>query len=194
MSPVTHLLASWIIAAKTTDNPRDCRLVALAGILPDVDGLGLVVDVAKGLIRHTDPDYYYYQRYHHYVSHGILGAVVTAALLACFARRRARVAFLALIVFHLHLLCDLAGSRGPTPDDLWPIFYFAPMSLHPMWIWKGQWPLEGWQNRAISVVLFFWALWISSARRDSFVGVFNRRADRVFLGALHKWRAALLPL
>ncbi len=38
MSPETHLLASWIIAAKATDNPRDCRLVTLAGILPDADG------------------------------------------------------------------------------------------------------------------------------------------------------------
>ena len=28
MNPETHLLASWVIAAKATDNPRDCRLVA----------------------------------------------------------------------------------------------------------------------------------------------------------------------
>jgi inner membrane protein len=46
VSPESHLLASWIIAAKTTDNLRDCRLVTLAGILPDADGLGLIVDLA----------------------------------------------------------------------------------------------------------------------------------------------------
>ena len=46
MAPETHLLLSWIIAAKTTDNPRDRQLVTLAGILPDVDGLGLLVDFA----------------------------------------------------------------------------------------------------------------------------------------------------
>jgi len=39
MNPETHLLASWVIGAKTTDNAHDCRLVALAGILPDADGL-----------------------------------------------------------------------------------------------------------------------------------------------------------
>jgi hypothetical protein len=38
MSPLTHLLASWIVAAKTTDNPRDRRLVTLAGVAPDLDG------------------------------------------------------------------------------------------------------------------------------------------------------------
>ena len=42
MSPATHLFIfmNWVIAAKTTDNPRDCRLVTLAGILPELDGLG----------------------------------------------------------------------------------------------------------------------------------------------------------
>src|SRR5664279_4663721 len=52
VSPETHLLASWIIAAKTTDNPRDCRLVTLAGILPDVDGLGLIVDAVTRAAGH----------------------------------------------------------------------------------------------------------------------------------------------
>jgi hypothetical protein len=45
VNPETHLLASWVIGAKTTNNARDCRLVALAGILPDLDGLGLGVDL-----------------------------------------------------------------------------------------------------------------------------------------------------
>jgi hypothetical protein len=190
MSPGTHLLASWIVAVKTTDNPHDCRLVALAGILPDADGLGLVADIVKGWWTHTEPTYRYYQQYHHYLWHGAPAAFLTAALLACLARRRGRVAILALVVFHLHLLCDLIGSRGPAPEDLWPIFYFAPFSLHPMWIWKGQWQLYGWQNQAISVVLLLWALWISSGRKDSFVGVFSRRLDGIFLAVLHKWRAA----
>ena len=48
VNPETHLLASWVIGAKGTDNARDCRLVALAEILPDADGLGLLVD---GLTR-----------------------------------------------------------------------------------------------------------------------------------------------
>ena len=49
MSPETHLFASWIIGARTTRNLRDCRLVALAGILPDADGLGLIVDMFNNL-------------------------------------------------------------------------------------------------------------------------------------------------
>jgi hypothetical protein len=48
VNPDTHLLASWVIGAKATDNARDCGLVALARILPNADGLGLVID---GLTR-----------------------------------------------------------------------------------------------------------------------------------------------
>ena len=189
MSPETHLLASWIIAAKTTDNPRDCRLVTLAGILPDVDGLGLIVDFAtEGLsLKQT----HLYAQYHHYLLHGALGGILIAALLASFARHRWRVALLALLVFHLHLLCDFVGSRGPSPEDLWPIFYLGPFSQNPMWVWKGQLRLDGWFNRYFSAALFLWSLWLPVSLGHSVVGVFNRRADRVFVGVLRKWHDAL---
>ncbi len=187
MSPVTHLLASWIVAAKTTNNPRDCRLVTLAGVLPDTDGLGLVVDIVKNAIRHTD-DYNYYQEYHHWYLHGIFGAVLVSGVLACFARDRWRVLGLSLLVFHLHLFCDLLGSRGPDPGDFWPIYYLGPFSRRLMFLWHGQWRLDGWQNRVISVVLFLWALWMATGRNDSVVGVFNRRLDRVVVAVLKKWR------
>ena len=190
MAPITHLLASWIIAANTTDNPRDCRLVTLAGILPDLDGLGLLADLANQVTGHRPTQYY--AQYHHYLLHGAFGGVLIAVVLACFARRRWRVALLALAVFHLHLLCDLAGSRGPSPEDLWPIFYFGPFNKEPMWIWKGQWQLYGWFNRVLTVVLFFWALWMAVPKGHSVVGVFNRRLDSVFVGVLRKWGAQVL--
>jgi hypothetical protein len=188
MSPETHLLASWIIAAKTTDNPRDCRLVTLAGILPDADGLGLIVDWTNQALGRRAT--YFYANYHHYLLHGAFGAVVVTALLTCFARRRWRVALLALAVFHLHLLCDLLGSRGPSPEDLWPLFYFGPFTHDPMWIWKGQWRLDAWPLRWGTVLLFFYALWLAIPLGYSVVGVFNRRADEIFVGILRKWFAA----
>ncbi len=156
MSPATHFFMSWVIAAKTTDNPRDCRLVTLAGVLPDLDGLGLIPDVVTRALGYRGT--LYYEHYHHFLLHGIYGGVAIAVLLACFARHRWRVLVLALLVFHLHLLCDIAGSRGPDPDDLWPIYYFGPFNKNVMWIWKGQWQLDSWFNEILSVVLFIWSL------------------------------------
>jgi inner membrane protein len=188
VSPETHLLASWIIAAKTTDNARDCRLVTLAGILPDADGLGLLADLANWCLAGKQT--HFYGHYHHYLLHGGAGGILIAALLACFARRHWRVALLALFVFHLHLLCDFVGSRGPSPEDLWPIFYLGPFDKDPMWVWKGQWRLDSWINRYLTVVLFFWALWLPVRLGHSVVGVFSRRADEVVVGVLRKWHAA----
>jgi len=189
MSPLTHLLASWIVAAKTTDNLRDRRLVTLAGVAPDLDGLGIVLDIARGAL--SNGNFYYYPQYHHYVTHGLPAAVVCSVLLAVPARRHWRVLGLAFLTFHLHLLCDLVGSRGPDQGDIWPIFYFSPLSRHPMWFWRHQWPLDGWQNRVITLALFVWALKLAVQMGDSVVGVINHRCDRVFVDVLRKWRARL---
>jgi inner membrane protein len=214
MSPLTHLVASWIVAAKTTDNLRDRRLVTLAGVAPDLDGLGLLIDYAKGAF--TSGHYHYYPKYHHWLAHGLPAAEVCSALMATLALRRSRVLWLAIstlhlpvlaalarhwcrifwlamLTFHLHLLCDFVGSRGPDKGDIWAIFYLGPLSHRPVWFWKYQWPLNGWQNMAIFVVLLAWSLALAVKKGDSFVGVFNHRCDRVFVGVLRKWHDRLWP-
>jgi len=190
MSPITHLFASWVVAAKTTDNLRDRRLVALSGILPDLDGGGMLVDVARHILQRGD-DFFYYQKYHHLLFHGFFGALLIGLGLMCFARKRGRVFLLAFLMVHLHLLCDLLGSRGPSAVDLWPIHYLGPFSHAWTWVWRGQWPLEAWPNRVISLGLFFWCLKLAIQNGDSVVGVFSRRADEVFITVLRGWRSKL---
>jgi hypothetical protein len=185
MSPITHLLASWIVAAKTTDNLRDRRLVTLAGVAPDLDGLGIVLDILNGSFARGQV--YYYPEYHHWLAHGLPAALLCPAILALFGRNRWQVFWLALLVFHLHLLCDLVGSRGPGAGDLWPIYYLGPFSRNPTWIWKYQWAVDAWPNRLLTVGLFGWSLWLAARCGDSFVGVFNRRLDGVFVRVLRKW-------
>jgi hypothetical protein len=157
--------------------------------LPDADGFGIAVDFFNQATGHGGTPFFYYQRYHHLLLHGLFGAALLSAVLAAFARRRWRVALLAFLVVHLHLLCDLVGSRGPAPEDLWPIFYLGPFSKDPMWLWKGQWQLYGWFNRVLTVGLFFWALWLATSIGHSVQGVFYRKADTVFVAVLCKWRA-----
>src|SRR5829696_1185974 len=114
MSPITHFLGSWLVATATTTNARDRKLVTLAGILPDLDGLGMIADVVNSLISGKESSFHYYQHYHHYLLHGWPGALLVTTLLVWFAGQRWRVAVLCLLMFHLHLVCDLIGSRGPT--------------------------------------------------------------------------------
>jgi inner membrane protein len=191
MNPLTHLLASWIVAAKTTDNLRDRRLVTLAGVAPDLDGLGIVLDIANGAL--TSGKYYYYPKYHHILSHGLPGAVACSIIMSALANRHRRVFWLSFLTFHLHLLCDFVGSRGPDKNDFWPIYYLAPLRRHPVWEWQYQWRLDGWQNRVITLALLAWALCLAVKKGDSIVGVFNPRWDKVFVGVLQKWHKQLWP-
>jgi len=166
-------------------------LVTLAGILPDADGLGVIPDVIKSWLSGKECTFAYYQTYHHLLLHGWPGAIVVSALLAIFARQHWRVLFLCLLTFHLHLLCDLVGSRGPDPGDLWPICYSEPLFHHPIWFWKHQWRLDGWQNRTIFFAIFAASLSVAVRKGSSFVEIFSSRADAIFVGVLRKWRQQL---
>jgi hypothetical protein len=109
-------------------------------------------------------------------------------LLTIFARQHWRVLLLCLLTYHLHLLCDLVGSRGPTVGDLWPICYSEPLFRHPIWFWKHQWRLDGWQNHTIFMALFVGSLWVAVKKGNSFVEVISSRMDSVFVQVLRKWR------
>jgi len=192
VSPITHLLGSWLVASVVTDNPRDRKLVTLAGVLPDADGLGLLVDVVRGFVSGAEPTFHYYHKFHHLLLHGWPGGIAIILLLACFGRNHLRVALYCLIMFHLHLLCDLVGSRGPSLADLWPINYGEPLFRHPIWIWKRQWKLDGWQNQAIFIVVLGVSLWLTVKRGYSVVELVGRKTDAAFVAVLRKWRVQLL--
>jgi len=104
------------------------------------------------------------------------------------ARQRRRMAFWCLITFHLQLLGDLLGSRGPSIADLWPIGYGEPLFRQPVWCWKGQWRLDGWQTLVIFMILFGVALRVAIQRGHSSMEGFSRTADTVLVGFLRKWR------
>ncbi len=191
MSPLTHLVGSWLVAVATTNNPRDRKLVTLAGVLPDADGLGAVADVVGSWITGKECTFYYYQTYHHLLLHGWPAAIVISVLLTSFGKQRGRVFFLCLLIFHLHLLGDLIGSRGPEVGDLWPICYSEPLFRHPIWFWKHQWKLDGRQNQTFFAVVFATALWLAVKRGFSFVEIISRRLDAPFVKVLQKWRHQL---
>ena len=191
MSPLTHLVGSWLVAVATTNNSRDRKLVAWAGVLPDVDGLGVVPDLIKSWVSGKESTFQYYQQYHHVLTHGWPGAIVISLLLTVFARERWRTLLLCLLTFHLHLLCDLIGSRGPEAGDLWPICYLEPLFRHPIWFWKHQWRLDGWQNQVVFVILLFGSIWVATKKGFWFFEVVSERLDSAFVGVLRKWQRSI---
>ena len=163
MSPVTHFLLSWLVADHFVrkDSPRserDIALITAAGVLPDADGVGLFIDIAN-LSLGCNEAFSYYHAYHHWYAHGIFASLCIASLMAAVAVDKRRVFLVSLLTFHLHLVCDLLGSRGPDPGDVWTVFYLGPFSRKMNWFWNGQWRLDGWQNVTLSMLALGWVFW-----------------------------------
>jgi len=175
---VTHLLIGWTLAEHTTKSPRDRALITWASVVPDLDGLGLIVDVMAPWFDWTVQ---WYDRYHHVLGHGLPAALLCTGIFVCFARDRLATACLVFVSFHLHLLGDLLGSRGGSETAIWAVHYLSPLSEAMTVSWTGQWPLTSWQNTTLTVLLMVYALALAVRRGYSPVGLFSARADAVFV-------------
>lgn len=165
MNPIVHAELSWLAGVRLTER-RDRVLVMLAGVVPDVDGLSLLGGIEA------------YAKWHHVLTHGLVAAVVVALSFGALARRRLVVGALSFGAFHLHLLCDLAGS-GPG----WPITYLAPFSRAET-MWSGQWNLASWQNSVIGLAATLLVLACALPFGRTLVEVFSVKVDSKVVAAL----------
>ena len=143
MSPITHFFTGWAVANSVPSlTKRDRAIVTWASVAPDIDGLGIIAEKLTEKSRHP---LYWWSDYHHTLGHNIGLALVVTILAAIFARQKFKVTLLAFFSFHLHLLADLVGARGPDGQQ-WPIPYLLPFSNKLQLTWSGQWALNAWPN------------------------------------------------
>ena len=184
MSPVTHLLASWLVASVPKLERRDVALITFAGVAPDLDGLGAIPEL---LTRHSSHPLDWFSRYHHVLAHNLTFAVLAAIAVFVLSKRRWLTAGLAFLTVHLHLAMDLLGSRGPDGYN-WPIPYLEPFSSKLQLAWSGQWVLNSWQNVAITCVLLCLTIIRAIQTGSSPVSVFSPGVDRKVVEALRaRW-------
>src|SRR5438270_5379551 len=203
MSPVTHFFAGWLLASVSpAGRPvmltrREKALVVAAAVAPDIDGLGIIPEL---LTRNTSHPLLWFSQYHHSLHTLAFALVCTLAayLIAgpmmgftfgpSIQGRRSRshpglTAFLVFISFHLHLLCDLIGARGPDGDQ-WPIPYLKPFSNAVQLAWHGQWALNAWQNFVITALLLLATFWIAWRYRSSPLELVSQHANRALTQTL----------
>jgi inner membrane protein len=179
MSPVTHFLTGWVFANCTKLKPRDRAIVTLASVVPDLDGLGIVPEL---LTRNSSHRLLWFSLYHHSL-HTLAFALVVAGVAFVFATQRWKTGLFALLSFHLHLVEDLLGARGPDGYQ-WPIPYLKPFSSTLQLTWQGQWQLNAWPNIAITIVLLGTTLWLAWRRRFSPLEMISARLDSAFVETL----------
>ena len=180
MSPFTHLLVGWTLAETAHLSRRDRSLVALAAVLPDLDGAGILLDYATG----ASPVRGFYTDYHHVLAHNLPAALIVSALAFAIANRRALCAGLVFVSFHLHLLGDLVGSAGPG-GSIWSISYLYPFSKHAF-AWQGQWELNSWPNILITLALLGGIAVLAVRRGRTPVELVSTRADAALVHALQQ--------
>ena len=181
MNPFTHFFASWCLANTGDFEQRDRMLITLAGVIPDADGLGAVAYV---LTKDSAAPSMLYHNYHHVLCHNILACLIfTSLVVLLFAKRKKMTALFVFLSYHLHMLCDILGSRGPDGHQ-WPIPYLLPLSDKVQLTWSGQWQLSAWPNVAITVLLMIVSFFLAWKRGFSFLEMIWKRADEEFVRSL----------
>jgi hypothetical protein len=182
VSPITHFLVGWATASTARLERRDRMLVALAGVAPDLDGLGIVVDFAtRGSAHPTE----WWGSHHHVLGHNLAAAVLISSIVYAAGRRRMMAALLAALSFHLHLLGDVIGSRGPDGYQ-WPIPYLMPFSDVWQVTWSGQWALNAWPNFALTAALLCLTFCPAWRRGHSPLEMISTSADEAFVTTLRR--------
>lgn len=154
---------------------RERALVVIASVSPDIDGLGIVVELAT---RNTSHPLFWFSELHHLLAHNLLFAVLVAVACTIVARARPLlVGAVAFMAVHLHFLCDLAGSRGPDGYQ-WPIPYLLPFQSTLQLSWSGQWALNAWPNMVITAFLLTATFALAVRRGYSPLVLVSGEADR----------------
>src|SRR5579864_7048380 len=199
----------------TTLTRREKALVVAAAVVPDIDGIGIIPELLTRNSSHPLLWFSQYHHSLHTLAFALLctlAAYLIAGPLAAgtFApsspisdftfgpdireprpsgRRSpshpALTALLVFVSFHLHLLCDLVGARGPDGDQ-WPIPYLKPFSNSVQLAWHGQWALNAWQNFAITGLFLAATFWIALRYAASPLELVSQPANRALTQTLRQ--------
>ena len=182
MNPASHFLISWTIA-NTADLPRRDRiLVTLCGVIPDIDGVGIIAEL---LTENTTMPLIWYSKYHHVLGHNLVLGLILVAAVFLLSIKRWISAVLAFLTFHLHLLGDLVGSRGPDGYQ-WPIPYLFPFSANWTLSWDGQWELNAWPNILVTLLILGITLYLAWKRGHSPLEMISLKADTALVAGLRR--------
>jgi inner membrane protein len=127
---LTHIGLSWMVANVGPASRRDRWLIVLAGILPDLDGIGILWSERA------------YEAAHRAAGHGLPFALVLIAITVLCAHSPWATSALAALSFHLHLLLDVVGTGGLPIRYLWPFTDWG-------WSYSGHWVLASWPNAVV---------------------------------------------
>ena len=106
MSPIVHGMIAWLIAVLFAKQVNDRRLIVIAGVVLDIDGI---------FILFNDSQYF---DYHHTFGHSFVFGILVAVVACALSTDKINIFFGAISAFSMHLVADIVGTNWPVP-----IFY-----------------------------------------------------------------------
>ncbi len=156
--------------------------MSVSGMSPDIDGLGLIIDFSGNITGITTD---YWSQFHHEL-HTLPFALFIAVISAYCARgRKLLIGCSSFLMFHLHLLCDIVGSKGPDGYQ-WPIPYLSPLYTEINLSVPWQWELNAWQNIVIAIIFFVITYKLIKIKGESPLELVSKRMNRALVKIVKK--------
>lgn len=171
---------SWVIADSAGLNKRERAAVTVSGIIPDIDSFGIV---AEQLTKNSDNPLLWWSDFHHIIGHNIGFGVLIAIGVFLLAQQKWKTTGLTLLCFHIHLLCDILGARGPDGYQ-WPIPYLLPFSNAWQIVWQYQWAINAWPNFVITLLALGITCYYAVNKGYSILDMVSTKMDQIFVQTL----------
>lgn len=170
MTPITHGLIGWISSTPLSER-KDRALVTIAGLIPDLDGMGALIDIE------------YYSKYHHVFGHNILFGILAAGSSIIISKNKKLTPLLVFLSFNLHILGDLLGSgAGWGIPYFWPVNKFVYEFSPPF-----QWELDSWQNLVATIICIILIIRIAVKKKRTIVELISLKTDKKIVDVFNKW-------
>lgn len=97
MNPVTHFFMGWAVASSVPSlTKKERAFVTWASVVPDIDGLGIVAELAT---RHSSHPLNWWSEYHHVLGHNLGLALLVTGIAAVWSQHKLKTSLLVLSVF-----------------------------------------------------------------------------------------------
>ncbi len=166
MSPLIHLIVSWLLAIAFLAELRDRRIVVLSGIIADVDAVFILFS-QELFIRH-------HHGFGHSLVFGIPFAIIATALFSC---RKVKTGCIAMLAFSAHLLLDIVGTNWPV-SPFWPFSDMA-FTVYPA---LSLWTIYGIINPVFTAACIILAIIVVMKKEKSPMEFISVSLDRIFSG------------
>ncbi|MDD3147846.1 MAG: metal-dependent hydrolase [Candidatus Riflebacteria bacterium] len=177
MNIITHALIGWCAGQRFSRHLPEVAIITVASVIPDIDAAGAVIDLARGGEAEL------FSAFHHKFGHCLL-FYLGLLLLVHLLRKNARLTLWCALIFHLHLLCDVIGARGPDGYQ-WPVYYLFPFSDYGL-SWSYQWEINAWPNILLTLWLLYLFLRQSAQMGFSPLSLLSSSVDDHFVHTLQK--------